>query len=53
MAASIWETDARFWPKAPSDYVFLAAAFQEVGARLFPTEWTGEEALPVKWPKGN
>ena len=51
MAASIWETDARFWPKAPSDYVFLAAAFQEVGARLFPTEWTGEEALPVKWPK--
>jgi hypothetical protein len=37
---SIWSTDPALWPKAPREYVFLAAAFEEAGRALFPDEWT-------------
>lgn len=47
---SIWLTNSRFWPKAPSRFVFLAEAFDEVGRRLFPEAWAGSEALPPATP---
>lgn len=47
---SIWETDRQFWPKASDDFVFLAAAFNEVGERLCGQDWTGREALTPPTP---
>ena len=46
----VWETDEQFWPKAARDYVFLAAAFHEVGKRLCGAVWTGREALTPPTP---
>lgn len=46
----VWETDEQFWPKAAREYVFLGAAFHEVGKRLCGDEWTGREALTPQWP---
>ena len=47
---SIWQIDPRLWPKAARQYVFLAAAFQEIGQALCGDEWTGREALPFPTP---
>jgi hypothetical protein len=37
---SMLSTDPECWPKAPREYVFLAAAFNEVGNVLFGEAWT-------------
>ncbi len=38
------------WPKAPREYVFLAAAFHEVGRLLFGEDWSGREAFRPEMP---
>lgn len=53
MVLSIWETDPRHWPNVSREYVFLAAAFHEVGEALAGGDWTGREALPVATPEAD
>jgi hypothetical protein len=43
---SLWHTPAK-WIPDPFEYVFLPRAMLEIGAALFPDEWTGRE--PEKW----
>jgi hypothetical protein len=43
---SLWHTRAE-WIRDPSGYVFLPRAMLEIGAALFPTEWTRHE--PEEW----
>ncbi len=45
-----WEMEPRLWPKASSQFVFLARAFDEVGKALFPDDWTGKEARSINMP---
>lgn len=49
---AFWEDDGA-WPKPPREYVFLGAAFREVGEALFSGQWAGTEALtqPDPWEK--
>lgn len=37
------------WPKAPSQYAFIYAAINLVGAAIFGSDWSGEELLAVTW----
>jgi hypothetical protein len=48
-----WESEATY-PRVAAEFVFLAKAFNEVGAALYPETWTGREWAaapdPLAWP---
>ncbi len=41
--------DPAFWPKAPSEFMFIYEAINTVGASLFGPDWSGKELEAVIW----